>query len=37
MSAELKKYVKARLQEESQARVAQENRQKTEYQKKDLD
>jgi hypothetical protein len=36
MSAELKKYVKARLQEESQARVAQENRQKTEYQKKDL-
>jgi hypothetical protein len=36
MSAELKKYVKARLQEESQARVAQENRQKTEYQKKNL-
>jgi hypothetical protein len=37
MSAELIKYVKARLQEESQARVAQANRQKTEYQKKDLD
>jgi hypothetical protein len=36
MSAELKKYVKARLQEESQARVAQANYQKTEYQKKDL-
>jgi hypothetical protein len=36
MSAELKKYVKARLQEESQARVAQANRQKTEYQKKNL-
>jgi hypothetical protein len=36
MSAELKKYVKARLQQESQARVAQANYQKTEYQKKDL-
>jgi hypothetical protein len=36
MSAELKQYVKARLQQESQARVAQANYQKTEYQKKDL-
>jgi hypothetical protein len=36
MSAELKKYVKAKLQQESQARVAQANYQKTEYQKKDL-
>jgi hypothetical protein len=35
MSAELKKYVKAKLREESQARVAQANYQKTD-QKKDL-
>jgi hypothetical protein len=36
MSAELKKYVEAGLQQESQTRVAQANRQKTEYQKEDL-
>jgi hypothetical protein len=36
MSAELKKYVEAKLQQESEARVAQANYLKTEYQKKDL-
>jgi hypothetical protein len=36
MSAELKQYVKARLQQESEARVAQANYLNTEYQKEDL-